>query len=142
MPEYLTRDMILGKADRPVKKGVEIPHWGKVCLRVLTGWEKSALDREMFDPNTGKVSATNIPNWHARFASLVLSDEEGNRLFTDNDVEALSQKSAAALEAVASEGMKWNGYGEEAVADAEKNSETTPTSGSGSSSPDTSTAEP
>ena len=83
----LSRDEILGARDLPVER-VEVPEWGgAIYLRSLTAAEQDRLQRE---------SGT-LENVNARLAAFCIVDEAGASLFTEDDVEALSKKSASAM---------------------------------------------
>jgi len=89
----LTREQILGADDLPREK-VEVPEWGgSVYVRTMTAAERDAFEQSLVgDGNTVQLS-----NVRARLAALTMVDVGGKRLFSDADVEALGQKSAAAL---------------------------------------------
>lgn len=61
----------------------------------------------------------------ARVAAMSLCDANGVRLYSDADVPALLEQSAAALDKVVAAALTHNGIGEDSVKSAEKNSETT-----------------
>ncbi len=107
------REAILGAADTKVVK-LAVPEWGcEVYLRVMTGGERDAFEMATAaDPKSGRRSLVNV---RARFAALVLADEAGKRLFTDADIPALTQKSAAALDRILEAGMKHNAMRDEDV---------------------------
>ena len=92
----LSRDAILGANDRRIET-VEIPEWGgTVRVRSLSGAERDALDLFW----TSQTGATSPGNVRARFAAACIVDEEGNRVFGDDDVDALGAKDGAALDRV------------------------------------------
>lgn len=104
----LLRDAILSNKDLPVKS-VEVPEWGgEVFVRTLT-----ALELEEFTDAASKDGK----QVRARFAATALSDEAGKRLFTDDDVEALSNKSHSALDRVWKVGAALNGIATEEKTD-------------------------
>lgn len=92
----LRREQILGADDRP-RERVEVPEWGgHVYVRAMSGAERDA-----WEVGLGAGSETqNLANVRARLAALCMVDEEGRRLFADEDAEQLGAKSAAALERV------------------------------------------
>ena len=92
----LSRDAILSAEDLE-KELVHVPSWGgHVYVRALTGAERDAFEASMVDQR-GRDRKMNLKNLRARLCALTICDEEGNRLFSDSDVEALGKKSAAAL---------------------------------------------
>lgn len=78
----------------------------------------------------------NLKNIRARFAVLVLADENGQRLFTDKEAEDVGTWPWHILDAVYEQGLKHNRMDDEAAAVAEKNSNGTVSLTSGSPSPD------
>jgi hypothetical protein len=112
----LSRDSILGASDLPVVP-VEVPEWGgTVYVRSITAGE-----RDKFEASVNNGTRQNLENFRARFAVLVLCDDAGNRLFSDSDANALSQKSASALQTILSAGMTHNAMRAEDVPEMEKN---------------------
>lgn len=67
----------------------------------------------------------NLKNIRARFAVLVLSDENGNRIFEDNEAAEVGQWPFPVLDAIYEQGLKHNYMSEEAETVAEKNSNKT-----------------
>lgn len=120
------RDAILAIVDSKVQE-LHIPEWNnrKVFIRVLTGAERDKLAE----------SAKILTNLHGRFAALVLGDDKGNRIFTDNDAADLGKKSGTALERIFQAGMKLNSMDGEAVDDAEKKSDQATSVATGTASP-------
>jgi len=99
---------------------VNVPEWGgAVYVRVLSGGERDAFEASLRDPRTGKN--TRLDNFRARFASLVLANEDGSRMFDDRDASELSRKSAKALDRILEAGLATNGMDDASVEDAEKN---------------------
>lgn len=60
--------------------------------------------------------------WRAKLASLVLCDEDGNRLFGDKDIPLLAKKSAAALHEIWLAGTKRMSATDAEIEEIEKNS--------------------
>ena len=112
----LTRDQIL-KSDDLKKEVVKVPEWGgEVLIGTMTGhardeWEQSLVENK-------KVSLQNI---RARLVAMTALDEQGNRLFTSDDIEALGKKSASALERCVKVAQKLNRLTEAELDDLTKN---------------------
>lgn len=72
-------------------KTIEVSEWGgEVAIRTMTGLDRDAVGEAM-DKKAG--------NFIAFFLSLVLCDEEGNRLFAGEEgVKALNEKNNAVLQ--------------------------------------------
>lgn len=93
----LTRDQILAIKDI-VKEEVEVPEWGgSVFVRTMTGTERDALENSVVIQK-GKKRTTNMENFRAKVVAHSVCDEKGDLLFTEADIEALSQKSSSALQ--------------------------------------------
>ena len=102
----LDRNSILQMDDLP-KEQLSVPEWGgDLWVRTLTGTERDAFEQSMVQ----KKNKPNLNNVRARFAVLTICDEKGERLFTDNDAEALGKKSAAALDRVFEVAQRLNGF--------------------------------
>ena len=109
----LGRDEILGAQDLKTVE-VEVPEWGGVVLvRGLTGVERDALEEE-----SAKVGLKNL---RARYAARCIVDENGERVFSDEDIEALGKKSAPALHRVFMAALRLSALTPEDVEALEKN---------------------
>lgn len=91
----LTKDQIIAADDLGMLR-VEVPQWrdaegnpGVVFIRVMSVGERDAYEREWI----GKRE-TGVENFRAKFLARCLCDENGRRLFTDEDVVLLANKSA------------------------------------------------
>ncbi len=95
----LTRDQIL-QAQDIARETVSVPEWGgSVLVRGLTGQERDAYEATIMRLN-GTNAQMNLVNARAKLVARSVIDENGERLFGDEDVALLSKKSAAALERV------------------------------------------
>lgn len=125
----LGREQILSAQDLE-KELVEVKEWGgAVYVRALTGIERDAFEASMVDQR-GKSRTINLKNLRARLCALTICDEEGNRLFSDADVEELGKKSAAALTRVFEVAQRLSGLSQEDVEELGKPSEDGPNEGS------------
>ncbi len=134
----LSRNEILAVNDRRTET-VPIPEWGKeaqVLVRMM-----SAQDRELYESwmllyretrDNGIVAPQQL---YARMAVLSCVDEQGDALFSMNDVEWLSQKSYAALKRIFDVAWRLNLFSPDEVEEAIKNSEDSPNASSGTASP-------
>lgn len=108
----LSREAILALDDRPSKR-VDVPQWDTyVYVRALSGADRMRLEKLIRDSD-GIIS-------RGALVVFLAVDEQGNRLFTDEDVEALEAKHADALECIAGAALTFNGLDAEAV-ETEKN---------------------
>jgi len=109
----LDRDTILAAQDLPMES-LNVPEWGgTVHVRVMTGAERDAFEASLI-AGGGK---TNVANVRARLAVLCICDESGQRLFGDDDVTPLGQKSAAALDRIFTVAQRINHIGAHDIED-------------------------
>jgi hypothetical protein len=130
---HLTRELILSFTKLPIEE-VDVPEWnGKVYIRVMTAGERDAWE--------GFVKKFQVQDIRARTAVTCLCDADGKRLFTDDDMPALSNLHSKALDRIFEAAVILNAVGRDDIADLKKNSSTTPSADSSSSSPAISTAQ-
>lgn len=109
----LTRDAILAASDIRSER-VAVPEWGgEVLVGTMSGaardeWEQSLITRR---PGSTKTEP-NLANVRARLVAATVVDENGARLFSAEDAEALGRKSSAALERVCKVAQRLNGLGD------------------------------
>lgn len=117
----LSKEQIL-QADDLKKELVEVPEWdGQVWVRTLTGEELDSYETSIV--GKGKSDMRNI---RSRLIARCVVDQDGNRLFADNEAEQLGGKSAAALDRLYDVAMRLNGRSERDQKELEKNSEAVP----------------
>lgn len=94
----LNKDAILAASDLK-HETVEVPEWGgEVIVSEMTGEDSDAWSDESYSlSEDGKSVKVNRANFKARLVAACVVDEEGNRMFTTEDVAALGRKSAKAL---------------------------------------------
>lgn len=110
----LNRNDIL-KANDSLKQLVKVPEWGgEIWVRGMTGAERDKLEASVVQQR-GKDTNVNMTNIRAKIASMTICDENGKRLFKEEDIQALSQKSAAALQRVFVIGQKLSGLGDDDI---------------------------
>jgi hypothetical protein len=104
----LTRDMIL-KSDDLAKEKVSVPEWGgSVYVRCLTG-----VEREQWEGIAIRArDAKNYTKVRTSLLTMCLVDEKGNRLFADQDVRDLGQKSAKAMDRLVDVALRISGISE------------------------------
>lgn len=126
----LTREQILEAQDLQ-KELVEVPEWGgAVYVRALTGTERDAFEQSMIEMRTVRrgrreetVRELRLQNLRARLCAMTICDENGNRLFTDADIQLLGQKSASALNRVFEVAQRLSGLRDEDVEELVGNSD-------------------
>lgn len=125
----LTRDAILNAPDIQTET-VSVPEWGgEVIVRGLTALERDRFDIAIINQD-GKQIKMNLLNARAKLVALTVVDETGKQIFKDEDVAALSQKSAAAVDRIYSVAQRLSGISDKDVEELEKNLETTQSEGS------------
>lgn len=115
---YLSADSILSVNDIKMES-IDVPEWGgRVCVRSLSG-----IDRDTWEVYAqAEFQKVNKPvNMRAKLASLCLCDSEGNRIFTDAQVNKLAEKSAKALDRVYEAAISVNALSGEEIDAIEKN---------------------
>jgi hypothetical protein len=128
----LSRDGILAAVDITTQE-VDVPEWGgTVFIKGMTGAE-----RDEFEARNQKNGEQNLKNVRARFLVRCIVNENGTRIFADQDAAALGKKSSAALNRLWEAANGANGTSAEAQGEIEGNSATGGTEG-GSDSPSSS----
>lgn len=111
----LSREQIIGADDRKTED-VAVPEWGgTVRVRALSGAERDAYEAGIVSLRGDGTKSVNLKNLRGRLVSLSCVDEDGARLFTDEDAIALGDKSASALERVFDVARKLSGLSEDDV---------------------------
>ena len=104
----LTKDQILSANDRNIQE-IEVPEWGgTVYIRNMTGGERDAYEMSLIKMQ-GRNMQADLANARAKLCAICICDQDGNRLFTDDEVQELSKKSASALDRVYEQAEKLNG---------------------------------
>jgi hypothetical protein len=89
MMAVLSRDAIKKAQDWKLEK-VEVPEWGgDVYLRTLSGTERDLFEDGYADQK--------MKNFRARFLALSLCDDNGERLYGDDEASELGTKSSVVL---------------------------------------------
>lgn len=113
----LDRFSILSASDLKTQD-VDVPEWGgTVRIRSLTGTARNAFGLSLLGPD-GKPSAA---GYNVKLVAVSVVGEDGQPLFTLDDVQALGEKSAAALARVAEAADKLNLLTADAVETAKGN---------------------
>ena len=113
--KILTREEILSFDDSKLEK-VSVPEWGgDVFVRMMNGNERDAYEEWCTSVKRSLIGV------RGRLAALCIVDEKGVRLFSDDDIESLGEKSAAALERIVSAAMKLNAVSDGDIEELTKN---------------------
>jgi len=117
----LTKEQILNSQDL-TKEKIEVPEWGGVIfVRTMTGAERDSFEQGIVNDDR----TANLSNIRAKLCALTVVDEEGKRIFTDDDVKGIGEKSSLVLDRVFQVAQKLNGISPTDVEDLAKNSEET-----------------
>src|SRR5215471_2388356 len=101
----LSREEILRAADLPTED-VDVPEWGgSVRVRALTAADRDRIEGEQADAS----GPARFHNFRARLVARAAVDGAGRPLFGEDDVHALAQKSAVALDRVFTAVLRMNG---------------------------------
>jgi len=119
---FLSKTEILAQDDLKTED-VQIPEWGGAWVRVRT---LNASERDHFEASTvqrnGKRVTTNLENIRARLCLLCMVDENGDRLFQEEDTFPLGGKSASALDRIFTVAQRLNGLRDQDVEELAGNS--------------------
>ncbi len=128
--KILTRAEILAADDLP-RELVEVPEWGgSVYVRGLTAMERSEFENLMLGLENRRIKVGKSDDvtiqmdmrvLRVRLSALCMVDEKGNRLFGDDEVEALGRKSADALNRIFVVAQRLSGMTSDDVEDAAGN---------------------
>lgn len=122
----LSRDAILGVNDLQVEK-VFVPEWGdEVIIRGLTGEELDAYQgsrRQIRNAGTPQAEVVFIQD-NARAGLLVkcIVDENGDRIFTDQDAGLLGMKNGKVLDRLYDVATRLSGMSDDEAEEMEGNS--------------------
>jgi len=126
----LDKTTILAAKDLPIQV-VPIPEWGgDVTLRTL-----NALDMDAFQQSIRGENGAVLNQVRERFLAAAMVDENGVRLFADEDFAALANKNPNVLARLFTAAQKLNGIGAAANAEIAKNLPGDPNDASSSGSP-------
>ena len=118
--KILSREEILAAKDIKTEI-VPVPEWGgAVRIKALDGKERDDYEESVM--TKGKKGAMDIISRRLRVKLLAVSivDEKGVRMFTEDDVELLAGKSAAAIDRVFKVAQRLSGLGEDQVVEAQE----------------------
>ena len=91
-PNGSLRDQILA-ADDLKREQVEVPEWGlTVWIRTMTAGERDLWEQWVFGQKD--LARRTV---RSALVAFTATDETGDRIFTDDDIEPLAAKSAGAL---------------------------------------------
>ena len=127
----LTRDQILAAQDITTEE-VIVPQWGGIVLvRGMSGTERDAFEASVVVEQPVKSNnraqrrakrgqtefKVNRENLRAKVCAWCIVDENGDRLFSDGDVEAIGAKSGAAIDTVYNLAARLSGISDDDIDD-------------------------
>lgn len=123
MSGLLNKNAILQAVD-VVKELVEVPEWGgSIFVRSITAAERGTIEAAAARFKEGKGKDDSFARlFTLRFATMAICDENGARLFTDEEVKELAQKNAAVVSRIAQVAQRLSGFEKKDVEELEKNS--------------------
>jgi hypothetical protein len=138
---HLSRDDILKAEDRRTEE-VQVPEWGgTVLVQGMSGQQRDEFEASMLVRRGGQM-VTDVANVRAKIVAWCVVDDDGQRLFTASDVDALGRKSAAALNRVHDVATRLSGLRDEDVEELTGNFGAAPGGDSSSGSPGNSAPPP
>jgi hypothetical protein len=120
----LTRDALLKPVEVP-REQVDLPELGgSVWVRGMTTAEKVEWHAQ-FQTSSGKPNKKRLAQIAQRLCVWCVCDENGQRILTDEDVEAIGQQRADVIERIASVAQRLCGMAGTGVEELAKNSDET-----------------
>lgn len=94
LKELTHADFYARSNDRPRVKWVEHPDYGRVRVRILRGFERNSYDAMRYKVNeeTGETKFQAETIWAGLIVRGVAKNDEGERMFPDNDVAEIIKK--------------------------------------------------
>lgn len=121
----LDKKSILNSQDIKIER-VDVPEWGGyVFVKGMTASERDQFETIIANRSNelGGEGRTVMDNFRAALAAFTIVDKNGERLFDLDDVEALNQKSAAALQRIYEKSKTLSRIGNDDVEELTKNSD-------------------
>ncbi len=103
-------------APAPAPERVDLPEGKHVYVRYLLACEQDRLEAQ-----TGKERRSGHLNFRGRIVALCACDEQGNRIFTDDDAEELGRRPSPIIDPIAEKAVEINLLTRKAVEGEEKN---------------------
>lgn len=133
--KILTKDDILARGAKLAMELVEVPELGgAVHVREMTGAERDSWEAETIDMS-GRSPRMRLENARARLLVRTICDADGNRLFSDADIDVVGALSAAALDRLFTVAARLSRITAADLKELEGNSPAGASAGSGSGSP-------
>ena len=125
---FLTRADLLASKENPRRfKDVTIPELGgkKIRVQSMTALERGKYEAQFTDRKTGKSRMELVAQARELLAVQCCVDEQGNKLFTPDDVRTLNDVDAAILDRIADAARELSRIGQDDYEELLGNSEGT-----------------
>jgi hypothetical protein len=104
----LSKTAILAAKDVRLSDAIPVPEWkGDVFVKTLSGLERDAFEESYAEQK--------MKSFRVRFLVLTLCDDSGERLFSDDDTDALGKKSSVVINRLFEKAWAHNAFTQEAV---------------------------
>ena len=134
------KETILGAKDRPSEQ-VEVPEWGvTVTVQAISGSDRDQFDAWRINEFNSKA-ANRFRGLRARLCALSIV-EDGRRVFSDSEIDALGNKSSEAIDRIYTVARRISGLSDADVEESIKNSDAAPSGDSGLGSASHSESQP
>ena len=115
----LSRDSIIAVKDFGIEK-IDVPEWGgEVCLKKWSAKERGIYLSMAF--NESEVKMDEVANSMVSAVAMSLCDEDGKRLFNDDELDILAGKNGEVIERLCKEVYKLNGLAANSIEESAKN---------------------
>ena len=115
-----TADEILNYDDTLKREKVDVPEWEtELFVKVMSGAERDRWELS----TTALLKTPNLANIRASLCVMTICDEKGKRLFTDEQINALGEKSAVVLDRIFDIARRINRLNDDDIEELEKNLE-------------------
>lgn len=118
----LNKQAILQVKDMVIEK-IDVPEWGgTVCMRSITAAERGIIEAAAaaYKDSKGKNDGF-ARTFTVKILSMGLCDEDGKRLFSDDEVSQLAAKNAKVVSRLAEVAQKLSGFAKEDLEELERN---------------------
>ena len=92
---------------------VDVPEWGSIRLRYLSGLDRAELERM----STGKLDPV---RFRQRLISMSVANEDGSPMLNDTEAKLVLEKSGSQVEHLCEVILELNSIGGDSVEDAKK----------------------
>ncbi|BBA99281.1 hypothetical protein RVR_5829 [Actinacidiphila reveromycinica] len=131
----LSRQAIIDAPDAVIEK-VPVPEWGDdLYIKALSG-----IERDDFEASVRRNGVMVFTNYRAKLLVRVLVNENGTRIFSDQDARALGKKNAKIISRLFDKASELSGMSDDEETEGNSEEETASETAAGSDSPSNSPA--